>query len=139
MKKKPYTRTDETVPQGPAVPSESAKVREIRGHGRPDIPERGVRVAQLETTLLQQTDLRKFDCFIRLLTSVFSFPTQTKDFKKDQLQQVNPPKYEKCEDMSNLTYLNDASVLHNLKQRYYAKLIYVRQIPNKKKKKDCFL
>ncbi|XP_016768920.1 myosin heavy chain, muscle isoform X29 [Apis mellifera] len=49
---------------------------------------------------------------------------ETKDFKKDQLQQVNPPKYEKCEDMSNLTYLNDASVLHNLKQRYYAKLIY---------------
>lgn len=29
--------------------------------------------------------------------------------------------------MSNLTYLNDASVLHNLKQRYYAQLIYVRQ------------
>lgn len=27
--------------------------------------------------------------------------------------------------MSNLTYLNDASVLHNLKQRYYAQLIYV--------------
>lgn len=38
---------------------------------------------------------------------------------------MNPPKYEKCEDMSNLTYLNDASVLHNLKQRYYAQLIYV--------------
>ncbi|XP_076671815.1 myosin heavy chain isoform X13 [Andrena cerasifolii] len=49
---------------------------------------------------------------------------ETKDFKKDQLQQVNPPKYEKAEDMSNLTYLNDASVLHNLKQRYYTKLIY---------------
>ncbi|XP_054001085.1 myosin heavy chain, muscle isoform X8 [Hylaeus anthracinus] len=49
---------------------------------------------------------------------------ETRDFKKDQLQQVNPPKYEKAEDMSNLTYLNDASVLHNLKQRYYAKLIY---------------
>ncbi|XP_050586460.1 myosin heavy chain, muscle isoform X24 [Bombus affinis] len=49
---------------------------------------------------------------------------ESKDFKKDQLQQVNPPKYEKAEDMSNLTYLNDASVLHNLKQRYYAKLIY---------------
>ncbi|KAL0119494.1 hypothetical protein PUN28_007766 [Cardiocondyla obscurior] len=49
---------------------------------------------------------------------------ETRDYKKDQLQQVNPPKYEKCEDMSNLTYLNDASVLHNLKQRYYAKLIY---------------
>ncbi|XP_057329266.1 myosin heavy chain, muscle isoform X14 [Microplitis mediator] len=49
---------------------------------------------------------------------------ETKDFKKDQLSQVNPPKYEKAEDMSNLTYLNDASVLHNLKQRYYHKLIY---------------
>lgn len=50
---------------------------------------------------------------------------QTRDLKKDLLQQVNPPKYEKAEDMSNLTYLNDASVLHNLRQRYYTKLIYV--------------
>ncbi|XP_041979134.1 myosin heavy chain, muscle isoform X9 [Aricia agestis] len=49
---------------------------------------------------------------------------ETKDFKKDLVAQVNPPKYEKCEDMSNLTYLNDASVLYNLKQRYYHKLIY---------------
>ncbi|BFF94364.1 myosin heavy chain muscle [Drosophila madeirensis] len=49
---------------------------------------------------------------------------ESRDFKKDQLQQVNPPKYEKAEDMSNLTYLNDASVLHNLRQRYYHKLIY---------------
>ncbi|XP_032591837.1 myosin heavy chain, muscle isoform X5 [Drosophila grimshawi] len=49
---------------------------------------------------------------------------ETKDFKKDLLSQVNPPKYEKAEDMSNLTYLNDASVLHNLRQRYYNKLIY---------------
>lgn len=48
-----------------------------------------------------------------------------KDFKKEQVGQVNPPKYEKAEDMSNLTYLNDASVLYNLKQRYYHKLIYV--------------
>ncbi|XP_011558095.1 myosin heavy chain, muscle isoform X5 [Plutella xylostella] len=49
---------------------------------------------------------------------------ETKDFKKDLVGQVNPPKYEKAEDMSNLTYLNDASVLYNLKQRYYHKLIY---------------
>jgi myosin heavy chain 6/7 len=47
-----------------------------------------------------------------------------KPFKKNLVDQVNPPKYEKAEDMSNLTFLNDASVLHNLKQRYYAKLIY---------------
>ncbi|XP_037787098.1 myosin heavy chain, muscle-like [Penaeus monodon] len=49
---------------------------------------------------------------------------ETKNFKKDQVTQVNPPKYEKCEDMSNLTYLNDASVLYNLKSRYQARLIY---------------
>ncbi|XP_065215430.1 myosin heavy chain, muscle isoform X24 [Planococcus citri] len=49
---------------------------------------------------------------------------EVKDFKKEQVGQVNPPKFEKCEDMSNLTYLNDASVLYNLKERYYAKLIY---------------
>ena len=57
--------------------------------------------------------------------------TQEKDFKKDQVTQVNPPKYEKVEDMSNLTYLNDASVLHNLKQRYYSKLIYVSGGPGR--------
>lgn len=50
---------------------------------------------------------------------------QEKTFKKDLVGQVNPPKYEKCEDMSGLTFLNDASVLHNLRQRYMAKLIYV--------------
>ncbi|CAH1136020.1 unnamed protein product [Ceutorhynchus assimilis] len=49
---------------------------------------------------------------------------EEKSFKKDQVHQVNPPKYEKVEDMADLTYLNDAGVLHNLKQRYYAKLIY---------------
>nr|CAH7712516.1 unnamed protein product [Callosobruchus chinensis] len=49
---------------------------------------------------------------------------EEKTFKKDNVYQVNPPKYEKVEDMADLTYLNDAAVLHNLKQRYYAKLIY---------------
>lgn len=50
---------------------------------------------------------------------------QRRELKKDQLLQVNPPKYEKSEDMADLTMLNEACVLHNLKQRYYAKLIYV--------------
>lgn len=40
-------------------------------------------------------------------------------------QQMNPPKFEKIEDMAGLTYLNEASVLHNLRQRYYSNLIYV--------------
>merc|ERR1711944_188795 len=47
-----------------------------------------------------------------------------KVFKTEELGQVNPRKFEKCEDMANLTYLNDASVFHNLEVRYKAKLIY---------------
>jgi len=44
--------------------------------------------------------------------------------KKEECDQMNPPKYEKCVDMANLTYLNEASVLYNLKARYVAGLIY---------------
>lgn len=44
--------------------------------------------------------------------------------KKDKCEQMNPPKYEKCADMANLTYLNEASVLYNLRSRYTATLIY---------------
>lgn len=43
---------------------------------------------------------------------------------------MNPPKYEKCADMANLTYLNEASVLYNLAARYEAGLIYVSIIGN---------
>nr|XP_026492065.1 myosin heavy chain, muscle isoform X14 [Vanessa tameamea] len=49
---------------------------------------------------------------------------EEKTLKKELLSQVNPPKFEKVEDMADLTYLNEAAVLHNLRQRYYAKLIY---------------
>ena len=45
--------------------------------------------------------------------------------KKDDIQQMNPPKFDKCDDMADLTYLNDASVLHNLRERYKAWFIYV--------------
>ena len=50
---------------------------------------------------------------------------EPKTFKSSEVQQVNPPKMEKFDDISNLTYLNEASVLWNLKARYVAKLIYV--------------
>merc|ERR1712190_323338 len=49
---------------------------------------------------------------------------EKKVFKSAEVGQVNPPKFEKCEDMANLTFLNDASVFHNLKVRYQAKMIY---------------
>merc|ERR1712223_795792 len=49
---------------------------------------------------------------------------EKKTFKSAEVGQVNPPKFEKCEDMANLTFLNDASVFWNLKVRFCAKLIY---------------
>merc|ERR1719433_2082810 len=49
---------------------------------------------------------------------------EKKTFKSEEVGQVNPPKFEKCEDMANLTFLNDASVFWNLKVRFQAKLIY---------------
>lgn len=46
-------------------------------------------------------------------------------FHKDDIQRMNPPKFDKSEDMSDLTCLNEASVLHNIKDRYFSDLIYV--------------
>merc|ERR1719495_2470811 len=43
---------------------------------------------------------------------------------RDDLQKMNPPKYDKQEDMADLTCLNEASVLHNIKERYYSGLLY---------------
>jgi len=39
-------------------------------------------------------------------------------------QQMNPPKFEMCEDMSLLSYLNEGGLLHNLKSRYVTQIIY---------------
>lgn len=39
---------------------------------------------------------------------------------------MNPPKFDKIEDMAMMTHLNEASVLYNLKERYAAWMIYVR-------------
>merc|ERR1712186_303900 len=49
---------------------------------------------------------------------------EKKVFKTAEIGQVNPRKFEKIEDMADLTYLNDASVFHNLDVRFKAKLIY---------------
>lgn len=53
------------------------------------------------------------------------FIKQEKTLKRDLLSPVNPPKFEKVEDMADLTHLNEAAVLHNLRQRYMNKKIYV--------------
>jgi hypothetical protein len=44
---------------------------------------------------------------------------------KQDVDKVNPPKFNLADDMADLTYLNEASVIHNLRQRYEADLIYV--------------
>merc|ERR1711899_622515 len=48
----------------------------------------------------------------------------SKFFKKDQVGQVNPPKFDCSDDMASLTYLNDACVLWNSVVRYKNELIY---------------
>ena len=47
-----------------------------------------------------------------------------KMFKEEDVEPQNPPKYELLEDMANMTYLSEASVVHNLKSRYELFLIY---------------
>lgn len=42
----------------------------------------------------------------------------------DQVDKVNPAKFDKADDMAELTHLNEASVVHNLRTRYQSDLIY---------------
>ncbi|XP_066560793.1 myosin heavy chain, fast skeletal muscle-like [Amia ocellicauda] len=49
---------------------------------------------------------------------------QTLTVKEDEIFPMNPPKFDKIEDMAMMTHLNEASVLYNLKERYAAWMIY---------------
>ncbi|EDV19560.1 uncharacterized protein TRIADDRAFT_51158 [Trichoplax adhaerens] len=49
---------------------------------------------------------------------------RTTTINREDIQKMNPPKFDKVEDMADLTYLNEASVLHNLRDRYFSGLIY---------------
>ncbi|EHB04544.1 Myosin-1 [Heterocephalus glaber] len=44
--------------------------------------------------------------------------------KDDQVYPMNPPKYDKIEDMAMMTHLHEPAVLYNLKERYAAWMIY---------------
>uniref|UniRef100_UPI00398EB791 myosin-7-like isoform X1 n=2 Tax=Pristiophorus japonicus TaxID=55135 RepID=UPI00398EB791 len=48
----------------------------------------------------------------------------TLTIKEDDIQQMNPPKFDMIEDMAMLTNLNEASVLSNLRRRYSNWMIY---------------
>ncbi|XP_073718185.1 myosin heavy chain, fast skeletal muscle-like [Misgurnus anguillicaudatus] len=49
---------------------------------------------------------------------------KTVTVKDDQIFPMNPPKFDKIEDMAMMTHLNEATVLYNLKERYAAWMIY---------------
>merc|ERR1711899_590035 len=67
--------------------------------------------------LIQSTDGDKVT--VKLLES-----GESKVYKKDCVAQVNPPKFDCCDDMAGLTYLYDACVLWNSVVRYKNELIY---------------
>ncbi|NXR58457.1 MYH7 protein, partial [Rhadina sibilatrix] len=50
---------------------------------------------------------------------------ETRVVKEDEVQPMNPPKFDMIEDMAMLTHLNEPSVLYNLKRRYSHWMIYV--------------
>lgn len=47
-----------------------------------------------------------------------------RELDADQVDKVNPAKFDKADDMAELTHLNEASVVHNLHTRYQSDLIY---------------
>jgi myosin protein heavy chain len=47
----------------------------------------------------------------------------------EHVDKVNPAKFDKADDMAELTHLNEASVVHNLHMRYQSDLIYVSNLP----------
>ncbi|KFH42055.1 Myosin type-2 heavy chain-like protein [Hapsidospora chrysogenum ATCC 11550] len=49
---------------------------------------------------------------------------QQRDIDAESVDKVNPAKFDKANDMAELTHLNEASVVHNLQTRYQADLIY---------------
>lgn len=50
--------------------------------------------------------------------------------KKEDVHQMNPPKFFQASDMANLTFLNEASVMENLRSRYVSMRIYVSVLLN---------
>ena len=97
--------------------------------------EGGYDEAMIDTIEGEKVDLRTFVKLLKLtffLQANVKVGWEEKTFKASQLMQVNPPKMEKFDDVSNMTYLNEASVLWNLKSRYVCKLIYVSFVLRKR-------
>merc|ERR1719454_379785 len=57
-------------------------------------------------------------------TKVMRADNKEKTYANDKVEKQNPPKYELLEDLANMTYLSEASVVYNLSERYVKFLIY---------------
>lgn len=56
-------------------------------------------------------------------------PVQIRRVPLYALSKMNPPKFDRVEDIADLTFLNEASVVHNLRLRYGSGAIYVSISP----------
>ena len=97
----------------PYDPKKSVWVQDPKTHG--------YREGLLETGEIAQIGAEGADLATKMTVSVGH---EKFTMKMGEIGRVNPPKFEKCEDMVNLTFLNDASVFWNLKTRYQAKMIH---------------
>lgn len=55
---------------------------------------------------------------------------------RSSVQWMNPPKYQFASDLADLTYLNEGSVLYNLKHRYFNNMIYASS-PRRSRSFSC--
>ncbi|NXJ09251.1 MYH4 protein, partial [Odontophorus gujanensis] len=56
--------------------------------------------------------------------TVKTYDDTTVTVRDDEVFPMNPPKYDKIEDMAMMTHLHEPAVLYNLKERYAAWMIY---------------
>uniref|UniRef100_A0A3B4WCF8 Myosin motor domain-containing protein n=1 Tax=Seriola lalandi dorsalis TaxID=1841481 RepID=A0A3B4WCF8_SERLL len=54
----------------------------------------------------------------------FTGKVSTVTVKEDDIHPMNPPKFDKIEDMAMMTHLNEPAVLYNLKERFASWMIY---------------
>uniref|UniRef100_A0A8C2XQK4 Myosin heavy chain n=1 Tax=Cyclopterus lumpus TaxID=8103 RepID=A0A8C2XQK4_CYCLU len=93
----------------------------IEGQTRPFDAKSACYVADVKELYLKATIIKK-DGGKVTLTVLDTKEERT--VKEEDVHPMNPPKYDKIEDMAMMTHLNEASVLYNLKERYAAWMIY---------------
>uniref|UniRef100_A0A915LXL0 Myosin head n=1 Tax=Meloidogyne javanica TaxID=6303 RepID=A0A915LXL0_MELJA len=83
-------------------------------------PEDGFIAAEIKSTVTPSLSKNGAE----MITVIINEKGIERKLAKEEVQPRNPPKFEMSEDMAELTHLNEASVLHNLRQRYANTMIY---------------